>query len=122
MENTGVIGVQIPANESLSGAVDLGNRTLVAIEMPEVWAGTQITFQSKAKFRFDPNPDFDEILEDWDNVYDSAGNELVAVVAANRIVTDIPELAPLRYIRIRSGTSATPVNQNPTKEILLIVK
>lgn len=118
-----VIGVQIPPNESLSGGIDLAAHNLFAIEMPEAWAGTTITFQAKASPRDsdhpgvgDPNP------EDWDNVYDSAGNELTVVVAAGRVVTDIPELAPLRYIRLRSGTSAAPVNQNPARQIRLICK
>jgi hypothetical protein len=120
--NPQVIGTTIPANEALSGAMDIGACSLVAIEMPESWAGTTITFQSKARRKEDTNPNADEESEDWDNVYDSAGNELAVVVAANRVITDIPELAPLSHIRIRSGTSATPVNQNPQKDIRLICK
>lgn len=117
------VSVTIPNNEALSSGVDLGNFSLAALEMPEGWAGTQVTFQAKAKPRDsdhpgvgDPNP------EDWDNVYDSAGNEVTVTVAANRVVVDLPELAAIRYLRIRSGTSATPVNQSPSKVIRLLLK
>ena len=120
MPSTRVISTTIPANEALSGGIDIGDAAFVGIEMPEGWAGTQITFQAKAKNKEDVNND--PALEDYDNVYDSAGNELVVTVAANRIVTDIPELSPLRFIRIRSGTSGTPVNQNPAREIRIIAK
>lgn len=126
MAKVSVISVQIPPNEALSSAADLESFSLIALEMPESWQGTQITFQAKAKRTEDLDPPVGshggQAVEDWDNVYDSAGNELVVTVAANRIVTDIPELAPLRFVRIRSGTSATPVNQNPAKEIRFIVK
>lgn len=116
------IGVTIPNNEALSDEIDLGNNSLVAIEFPNTWAGTQITFQSKVvKGNAEGSTDIDN-LEIWRNVYDSAGNELVVTVGSNRIVTDIPELAPLRFIRIRSGTSTTPVNQSPTKMIRVITK
>lgn len=119
MAEIGVIGVQIPANQALSGEIDLGAFNLVAIEMPEGWAGSTITFQSKANRQEQGSG---VPVEDWDDVYDSAGNELQVTVAANRVVVDIPELASLRFIRIRSGTSAAPFNQNPTREIKLICK
>lgn len=113
-----VIGAEINNNEAISGSVDLGGFSLIALEMPELWAGTQVTFQCKAE----RSQTSAESIEDWDNVYDSAGNELTVTVAANRVVTDIPELAPLRFIRIRSGTSTTPVNQSPSKQIRIICK
>jgi hypothetical protein len=46
-----------------------------------------------------------------------AGNRIVVPTAAHAAA-----LAPLRYLRIRNGTSAAPVNQNPTAVIKLIVK
>lgn len=122
MAAIGFIGREIPNNESLTGEIDLGKFSLVAIELPTNWAGTQITFQAKVVSREDADPNAEEKTEQWRNVYDSAGNELVVTVGANRIVTDIPELAPLRYIRIRSGTSTTTVNQSPSKQVRLIVK
>jgi hypothetical protein len=124
MAQTGVIGVQIPANQALSGEIDLGSNNLVAIEMPEAWAGTAITFQSKAAPQ--RNTTSGQTPEDWDDVYDDAGTEVSVTVAANRVVVigtvTKAAIGALRFIRLRSGTAASPVNQNPTREIKLIVK
>lgn len=116
----------IPANQALSGAVDITDVEMIAFEMPEVLNATTISFQSKAKRGQDvPNQD-DLLPEDWDNVYDSAGSELTATVAANRVIVPTAALQsalrPLHFIRIRIGTSAAPVNINPGAEIRLICK
>jgi len=122
MAKSSVLGVQIPPNQALSGAIDLGSHGLVAIEMPEGWAGTVITFQCKAE----RSATSAESTEDWDDVYDSGGTEVNWTVAANRVVTPTAAhaaaIAPLRFIRIRSGTAAAPTNQNPARELRLIVK
>jgi hypothetical protein len=128
MAQSAVIGVQIPANQALSGMIDLGTHKLVAIEMPEAWAGgAVITFQAKAKVATDDTlVAGDANPEDWDDVYDDAGTEVSVTVAANRVVVigtvTKAAIGALRYIRIRSGTSASPVNQNPARDLRLIVK
>lgn len=123
-ETYGVIGVQIPANQALSGEVDLGGANLLAIEMPEGWSGTIITFQAKA-VRHSPASVGQE-AEDWDDVYDDTGTEVSVTVGANRIVVigtvTKAAIAALRFIRVRSGTAAAPFGQNPTREIRLITK
>ena len=119
-----VISTNIPDNEAYSGMVDLGNNSLVAIELPETFNTTTITFQSKAKLTEDDGTH--PAWEDCDNVYDDTGTELSATVAAGRIVgfkaDKASVLAPLRYLRIRSGTSASPVNINPGGVIRFLVK
>lgn len=118
---TSVLGTTIPANEALSGVVDLGEKRLIALEMPESWSGTTITFQSKANASDESHP-----VEDWDDVYDDAGNEVSVTVAQNRIVVigtvTKSAIGALRYLRIRSGTTSAPVNQNPARSIKIIAK
>lgn len=125
MADVKVLSAVIPPNEALSNTVDLGTHSLVALEMPEGWAGTSITFQSKARAQEDVDgPAY--APEDLDNVFDSGGNEITWTVAAGRVV--VPTAAhesamrPIRYLRIRSGTSGTPVNQNPQRIIRLLTK
>ncbi len=122
MQEYAVIGTQIPANQSLSGMVDLGGFNLVALEMPEAWTGTAITFQAKAE----RSATSAESTEDWDNVYDDAGTEVSVTVASNRIVVigtvTKAAIGALRFIRIRAGSAAAPNDQNPAKEIRLILK
>lgn len=122
MASVSVISVQIPANQTTSGGVDLGTHNLVAIEMPEIWTGTTLNLQAKAKAQTDDTlVPGDANPEDWDDVYDSAGNQIAITVAQNRVIVPTEAhqaaLAPLRYVRF----VATPA-QNPAKEIRLIVK
>lgn len=122
MASLSVISARIEANRTESGAVDLGTNSLIAIEMPEAWTGTTLNLQAKAKRETDHNLGVgEENPEDWDDVYDSAGNQIAITVAQNRVVVPTAAhaaaLAPLRHIRF----VATPA-QNPAKEIRLILK
>lgn len=126
MAANSVLGAQIPANQALSGEIDLGSFNLVALEMPEGWGGSTITFQSKAIPNSATSQSSGAVSEDWDDVYDDTGTEVSITVASNRVVVigtvTKAAIGACRYIRIRSGTSAAPFNQNPTREIRLIVK
>jgi|SRR3990167_4756750 len=119
MAKISVISVQIPPNETSSSTADLGSHALVAIEMPEEFNGTTITFQSKAKWTEDvtAGPAF----EDLDDVYDSGGNQITWTVAAGRVVVPTAAhaaaFAPLRYLRVVAGTG-----QGSARELRLIVK
>lgn len=119
MAGVSVISVQIPPNQTASGMADLGGNSLAAIEMPEGFNGTTITFQSKAKRSQDEEGGAAQ--EDWDDVYDSAGNQISWTVAAGRVVVPTAAhaaaLAPLRYIRVVTGTG-----QNPGRELRFITK
>src|SRR4051812_5926236 len=106
-----VLGTEIPNNEALSGVVDLGGYQLVAIEMPSSWSGTTLTFQAKNKNAVETGDNETDDAESWKDLYNDAGTEVSVTVAANRIVgvaTAVIKdaIAPIRYLRIRSGTSA----------------
>ncbi len=123
MAQVGTLGVQIPANQALSGEIDLGSNNLIAIEVPGSWAGgAVITFQAKGTEVNDEVSD----PEDWNDVYDDTGTEVSVTVAANRVVVigtvTKAAIGAIRYIRIRSGTAAAPVNQNPARNLRLLVK
>ena len=119
MAQVGVIGVTIPANETKSGEIDLGSSNLVAIEMPEAFNGTTITFQSKASPQRDTTSG--QTSEDWDDVYDSGGTQVSFTVAAARVVVPTAAhaaaLAPLRFLRLVTGTG-----QNPAREFKILTK
>lgn len=103
--------VTILANQSLSDPIDLGADRLVALLMPSVWTTAAITFQAS-----------DRIDGTYINVYDSSGNELTAQAAASRAVVDLLELGALRFIKLRSGTSGSPVPQQGNRKITIAVK
>jgi len=101
----------LPGTIALSGSVsntyDLSDWTLTALHIPGTLSAGTLTFQGALNNQGTFSP-----------VYDTAGNQLsVIATAGNQIITDIPELAPLRYIKlIASGT------QSAAQVINLIVK
>lgn len=109
--STSTATATIALDGNLSAEVDLGGYTLAAISMPAAWDAANLTFQAATATG-----------GTFQNVYDSAGNELTVTAAASYVITDIPELAPLRFIKIRSGTSSSPVTQTAARTITLILK
>jgi hypothetical protein len=94
---------------SLSNAIALDNRTVVAIILPSAWTAASITFQASVDGT------------NYFNVYTQT-TELSATVGASYFVV-LPRTTGLesaRYIKIRSGTSATPVNQSADRVISVI--
>lgn len=106
--------VTILINESLSDEIDLEGFGLFAIEMPAAWTAANLTFQvataSGGTFQ---------------DLYDDGGNEVVVTAAAARVIgldAKAPEIASLRFIKIRSGTTGTPVAQLAARTLTLICK
>jgi hypothetical protein len=89
---------------SLSGPVGLGALTLVGISMPPVWAAAALTFQV--------SPDGGTT---WQELYDSAGNEITVTAAANQYLMLLAEPSydwrGVNMVQVRSGTLAAPVVQ-----------
>jgi hypothetical protein len=108
---TTTIAATISSGQSLSSEIDLGGYRNIAIQMPSSWDTANLTFQGSTVSS-----------GTFQNIYDSAGNELTLIAAASHAIADIPELAPFRYIKIRSGTSGTPVNQSANRTITVIAK
>lgn len=99
---------------SLSGEVDIEGFKIVAIEIPAAWTAANLTFQAASA----PGGTFK-------NVFDDAGVEVTVTAAADRIIgldDKLPELAALRHLKVRSGTSAVPVNQGADRTLTLIMK
>lgn len=121
-----VLGSEIPNNQSLTGEFDLAEHDLFAFAIPSTFTGSTLTFQSKTHHQPEAGDLSVDDAEAWRNVHDTSGTEVSITVAANRIVVPtaaIKEaLAPLRYLRIRCGTSAAPVNQSPTQALKIIAK
>lgn len=90
----------IAATESLSGVVALGAGAPVAIQMPAGWDAADVTFQGSL---------------DGVNFYDlyDESIELQIAVDADRLVSiGASPFAGIPYLKVRSGTSDTPVAQS----------
>jgi hypothetical protein len=100
--------VIIANGASLSSAVDLVNNRLSYISMPSSWTAANLTFQ---------------VSEDgltWNNLYDDVGSEVTVAAAASRVLrVDLAKWLAVRYLKIRSGTSGTPVAQGGDRTLRL---
>lgn len=101
----------IAISTALSAAVDLVGTTLAGYYMPAAWTAASITLQASVDGT------------NFINVYDSSGNEEVHTVTVDRYIKLAPATtAGYRYVKFRSGTSATPVNQAAERIIPLAVR
>jgi len=96
---------------SLSGAVNLDERTPVALLMPAAWTAASITFQAS----LDGTTYYD--------VYTEAGGEYTLTVDVDQyIIIDPVDLAGARYVKVRSGTGGAAQNQAAARTIGLVVR
>lgn len=104
----------ITSGSSLSGVVNLNGYNKFTIIMPSAWTAASITFQASAS---STGPFVDLLTE--------SGTEVTISVTANGVyplTTASEYLSYLPYIKIRSGTSATPVNQASNRTITIVMK
>lgn len=106
-----VIPAVIGAGGSLSEAVDLGGLRLAGIEMPAGWTSAGLSFQAAASGS--------AALAD---LYSEAGAEVTVAAAAGRFIRlEGVVFAGLRWLKLRSGTAATPVNQAAERTLKLVL-
>jgi hypothetical protein len=101
----------IPAGQALGSGVQLSMMTLCGIIMPATWTAASLTFQACVDGA------------SWEELYDNAGNEITITVAASRYIIIPPTLLlPMPYLKVRSGTAASPVNQVAAAAIQYVCK
>jgi len=102
--------VTIANGGSLSPAIDLALGRLTRIIMPAAWDTANLTFQTS----------MDGVT--WNNFYDSYGTEYTVTAAAARsILIPLADFIGVQFIKIRSGTNASPVNQTADRALTLVV-
>ena len=96
---------------TLSDAVYLHGEVLVGIRMPAAWDAANLTFQVS----------MDDVT--YLNAYSQAGAEHVVTVTAvsTHIWVDPTDFAGYRWLKVRSGTAGTPVEQSTGEDARLIV-
>lgn len=100
----------IASGASLSGVIDCLERVVMAIQMPADWTTANLTFQAS-----------NDLAGTYQDVYREGTEVNIAAADDRYIVFDPPtKLAGLRYIKVRSGTSASPVNQGAARTLILM--
>lgn len=101
----------IAINQSLSAAIDLKGRSLVGIMMPSAWTTAQLSFQVSLDG------------STYVNLYNTQGDEFISEASTSRFIAMSQfEFLPVRYVKIRSGTSAVPVNQAAARSLVLATR
>ena len=97
------IEVTIEDGNSLSAAVFMKGRVLCGIFIPASWTTANITFQGCST----PGGTYVD-------VYDTSGSELTLTGAASSVylAVDPINFYGINHLKVRSGTTGTPVNQS----------
>jgi hypothetical protein len=102
--------VDIANGASLSDALNLAGHTLVGIIMPSSWTSANLTFQASHDGTT------------YSNLFDDAGNEQTVTAAASEYLFLSPlEWVGIAFLKVRSGTSGSPVNQGGARTITLVM-
>jgi hypothetical protein len=104
--------VTIASGQSLSGQFYVGHGRLVSIEIPSNWTTASITFQAS----------YDGV--NFDEVYDYEGNEVEMTVGAGELtpIGNTPYFEGALWMKIRSGTVGSPVDQTDAVTIAVLVR
>ena len=112
--STYVVTATIASGASSSNELNVGEWKYAGLVMPSSWTSAVITFlvSNKSGGTFVP-------------LYDDAGVEVSVTVSQGTAVglaNAALALAPWRYVKLRSGTAASPVNQAADRTIELVLK
>lgn len=105
-----VFTATINAGASLSQAIDLVDTRLFGFQMPSAWTTAAMTFQVSA----------DGVT--YNDLYDDTATETNLTVSASKfIVLSNPQrFLGIRYLKVRSGTTGSAVNQSAQADIKLV--
>lgn len=111
------ITTTIAASGSLSSAIPLGKGGVIqAIQIPSAWTAAGLSFQSS----LDGGTTYQDVY------YDESGTDTeftYPTTAASRNIHLYPDLfAGATHIKIRSGTSGTPVVQAAERELIISIE
>ncbi len=109
MAGSGTGQVTIAASASLSGALDLGDSRLKAVQMPSAWTAALLSFQVSA----------DGVT--YGVLKDTDGTEIQLSVDVNQCVNVYaPDFAPWRFVKVQSGLSSGAVTQTAARTLTLV--
>ncbi|MEW5687431.1 MAG: hypothetical protein AB1942_21145 [Pseudomonadota bacterium] len=100
----------IPAGQSESQAIDLGQFIAHRLEMPDDgWTAAAITLRVSRNG------------EDYDDVFVETGEyQLTSAAAGRAIILDPAIMIGVRRLIVRSGTSGAPVNQAAERRVCVV--
>lgn len=104
--------ITIPSGQSLSPALEINDNLLMALSAPSAWTAADITFQVSHD------------NSTYQDLYDSDGEEFKATIVAGKFqfIQEPIAFSGFNYVKLRSGTSASPVNQAGDRQVITLFK
>lgn len=98
------------SSNQITSAIDLGTSRLARIAMPAAWTTASLTFQAS----------YD--CSTYNDLYDATGTEYTVTAAASRaIIIPYADFIGVRCLKIRSGTTGSPVTQGSSRTLNLVL-
>ena len=111
MKDFATFGVTIPNGGSLSPAADLRGYVPYGIQMPSAWTAAGLSFQVS-----DDGTNFADLYDDTAEYTLATGASRAIGFPGGNVFTG------WKYIKVRSGTSGTPVNQGADRAVKIICR
>lgn len=105
----------IASGQSLSAAVDIGGKALVAVITPAAWTAAALGFEKSADGAAF-YPAYDESAEVL------LPSSLVGTSGARWFSLDPSRFLDATHVKLRSGVNGTPVNQGAERTLVLVMK
>lgn len=105
------ITATIDQNNALSHSIDLGGLRLFSVTLPSEWTDASLSFQSS----------YDGGVT-WHDVFKESTEYSITANAGNDCNVDVQRFASIPMLRVRSGSSITPVNQESARSIGLVLR
>ena len=102
----------ITLGDNISGEIDLGYGKYISVVMPDAWDAADLTFQAS-----------DAEGGIYQDVYDDLGSIVLIPADAGQVISitiNALTFAGLRFIKIRSGTTAVPIVQTASRTFKII--
>lgn len=104
-----MLDVTILSGSAITAEINLANRTLVGIYTPSAWTAANLTIEAGSVAG-----------GTFVSAYSVSGSELTLTADANRFLpVEASNLLGAPFIKIRSGTASTPVNQAADRTLTL---
>lgn len=116
MAEVDVVTAAIASGQSLSGEVDIGNKSLVGLLIPTSWTTAGLSFQVSP----DGGATWGELTTVAGTPY--AIGSLTGGTLAYYVAIDPTTLRGALALKIRSGTQAAPVNQTNSVTLQLVTR
>lgn len=105
--------VTIANGASLSGAIDFGSSSLAGILMPATWTAAGLSFAVSTSLAGTYVP-----------LWNASGSEYIvpsaSAVASQFIILPLADFLGIQYLKVRSGTAGSAVNQGGERDLILI--